>query len=116
MQGKRTEVVELSEQIGSSALLGDARLSVIFCDRATDFRICFHFAVQNDIGSAESRGPVSEWLETFSQLDEDTCRKHLSLSRNSRFVYAEGVRKTHNVQLVDPAWVAAEIQWVCGKE
>lgn len=114
MQHKDQSASELNDRLKGKQALGDGRLSVIFCDEATDLRKIYDYGVRNGNGSNEAQEALKKRLEDMSQLDERGMRKHLALSSNARFVKAVGKQKTHNVQVVDPKFVAREVEWVCG--
>lgn len=52
----------------------------------------------------------------MGQVDERGQRAHLGLSRQSRFIYAEGKAQTHNLRYVTPEVIRAEVFWVLGLE
>jgi hypothetical protein len=43
-------------------------------------------------------------------------RTDLSLSSQGKFVYAEDVVRTHNLQFVEPEFITEEIKWVLSIE
>lgn len=92
--------------------LGDAPLGVICCEEAEDMRKIYAYGLERGYGSAEAREAMRKRLEDMAELDEAGMREHLKLSRNGRFIKAEGRRRTHNVHMVDPAFVAREVEWV----
>jgi pimeloyl-ACP methyl ester carboxylesterase len=96
--------------------LGNGRLSVIFANESTDFRKIYEFAVAHGYGTEDARRRLAECLEDMEQVDERGQRVHLSLSSRSRFVYAEGKARTHNLQYVAPELIAEEVFWVVGVE
>lgn len=108
-----TAAGELNDRMKGQNLLCDGRLSVIFCDEATDVQKVYDHAVEKGHGSDEAREAVRKRLEDMSVVDETAMREHLVLSSEARLVKADGKRKTHNVQIVDPEFVAKEIKWVC---
>ncbi|KAF8849135.1 hypothetical protein BDZ45DRAFT_697803 [Acephala macrosclerotiorum] len=60
----------------------------------------------------EAREALRKRLEDMVEVDKKGQRAHLSLSSQSRFVYAEGHARTHNLQLVYPQLIAGEVRWV----
>lgn len=104
----------LKDRLDGRQALGNGRLSVIFCDESNDFGKVYKHGVEHGNGTEEAREALRKRLEGMSEIDEAAMREHLVLSSDSRFVKAEGKRKTHNVQLVDPEFVAREIEWVYG--
>lgn len=46
------------------------------------------------------------------EIDERGQRDHLNLSIQSRFVYAEDVERTHNIEFMQPKFIAREVKWV----
>lgn len=94
--------------------LGACRLSVIFANESLDFRKLYDFAVAHGYGSKETRDALAERLQDMEQVDEAGQRAHLALSSQSRFVYAEGKARTHNLQYVAPEVIAREVFWVLG--
>ncbi|OJJ45046.1 hypothetical protein ASPZODRAFT_134473 [Penicilliopsis zonata CBS 506.65] len=97
--------------IGMQAL-EDSPLSVIFGNESVDFRKIYDFSVAHGTGTEEARQRLAVRLEDMEQLDEQGQRDHLSLSSRSRFVYAEGKARTHNIQLVAPELIRDEVLWV----
>jgi pimeloyl-ACP methyl ester carboxylesterase len=93
-------------------VLGDGRLSVVFCDESVDFGKILSFAEEKGFGSEEARQALRTRLVDMSEIDEKGQRAHLRMSNRSRFVTAEGVARTHNVQFVRPELVAEEVRWV----
>ncbi|KAE9371776.1 alpha/beta-hydrolase, partial [Stipitochalara longipes BDJ] len=67
-------------------LLGDGRLSVVFCDESVDFAKVLRRAEERGIGSEEAREELRVRLEDMSAIDEQGQREHLILSSKSRFV------------------------------
>lgn len=102
----------LKDRLHGKQLLGEKRLSVIFCDESHDFRKCYEYGVRHGHGTDEAREALRKHLEDMSDVDEARMREHLVLSSNARFVKAEGKQRTHNVQVVDPDFVTREIRWV----
>ncbi len=102
----------LKEWLHGRKLLGDRRLSVLFCDESNDFKKVYEYGVKHGHGTAEEQEVIQKHLETMSADDEAAQREHLALSDNSRFCKADGKRATHNVHLVDPEWVVGQIRWV----
>ncbi|PYI10954.1 alpha/beta-hydrolase [Aspergillus sclerotiicarbonarius CBS 121057] len=85
-----TEVVNDALPEGCQAL-GDGRLSVIFANESVDFTKVYNYAVENTIGAEEARQRLA-----------------------SRFVYAEGKSRTHNIQYVTPEVIRDQVFWVLG--
>jgi pimeloyl-ACP methyl ester carboxylesterase len=104
---------EINESIREGGqVLGNGRLSVVFCDESVDFGKILRFAVERRNGSEEARETLRIRLEDMSEIDERGQRAHLGMSSRGRFVRAEGVARTHNVQFVKPELVADEVKWV----
>lgn len=93
-------------------LLGEGRLSVVFCDESVDLRKVLDCGVKHGSGSEEAREASRVRLEDMSEIDEKGQRAHLSLSSRSRFVPARGAARTNNVQMVCPELIAQEVRWV----
>lgn len=102
----------LKHRLESRRGLLTGRLSIIFCDESIDFGKVYEYGVQHGNGTEEAREALRKRLEDMSEVDEAAMREHLALSHESRFVKAEGKQRTHNVHVVDPAFVTREIQWV----
>jgi len=102
----------LWDSIRGKQLLGDKRLAVVFCDESHDFRKIHRYGVEHGYGTAEEQEIVQSHLVEMSERDEQAQRELLALSSNARFVRADGKRATHNVQVVDPEWVARQVRWV----
>lgn len=92
--------------------LGNAPLSVICCGEVEDMRKVYAYGLEHGHGSVEAREAMRKRLEDMEELDEAGMREHLKLSRNARFVMVEGRQRTHNVHVVDPEFVAREVEWV----
>ncbi|KAK3046376.1 hypothetical protein LTR09_012152 [Extremus antarcticus] len=103
---------KLRDRLRGQQLLEDHRLSVVFCDESNDFRKVYEYGVEHGNGTEEAREALRKHLEDMSAVDEAGMRQHLTLSSHARFVKAEGKRRTHNVHLVDPQFVAREISWM----
>ncbi|GKZ24240.1 hypothetical protein AbraIFM66951_002301 [Aspergillus brasiliensis] len=110
---KSMEEVNAGLPVGVQAL-GDGRLSVVFGNRSVDFRKVLEFGTANGYGTQEVRESLAKRLETMEGVDEESQRTHLSLSRQSRFVYARGKAQTHNVHYVAPELIRDEVFWVLG--
>jgi len=93
-------------------VLGDGRLSVLFCDESVDFGKILSRAEEQGIGSEEAREELRVRLRDMSQVDERGQREHLGMSSRSRFVRADGTARTHNAQFVRPEVVVEEVRWV----
>lgn len=102
----------LKKLLHGKKLLGNRRLSVIFCDESNDFQRVYDYGVKHGHGTLEEQEIVRMHLENMSVEDEAAQREQLALSSNARFVKTDGKRATHNVHLVDPEWVAQQIRWV----
>lgn len=48
----------------------------------------------------------------MGEIDEKGQQEHLSLSSQSRFIYASGVARTHNMHYVQPELIVDEVKWV----
>ncbi|OOF94078.1 hypothetical protein ASPCADRAFT_6835 [Aspergillus carbonarius ITEM 5010] len=106
---------EVNEAMPEGCLvLGDHRVSVIFANMSVDFRKIYDHAVENEIGTEDAQRQLAVRLEDMAQVDEAGQRAHLGLSRQSRFVYAEGKARTHNLQYVAPEVIRDEVFWVLG--
>lgn len=92
--------------------LGDVPLSVVCCEEAEDMRKVYAYGLEHGHGSAKAREAMRKRLEDMAELDEAGMREHLKMSRNARFVKAQGKQRTHNVHMVDPGFVAGEVEWV----
>lgn len=94
--------------------LGKAPLSVICCQEAEDMKRVYEHGLANGHGSREAREAMRKRLEDMAELDESGMKEHLSLTQEGmgRFVLAEGKQRTHNVVMVDPDFVAREVEWV----
>ncbi|RAL00759.1 alpha/beta fold hydrolase [Aspergillus ibericus CBS 121593] len=112
--------METSTQIVNDALpegcpvLGDGRLSVIFATESVDFTKLYMYAVENNVGTEDARQRLAVRLQDMGRVDEYGQRAHLGLSRQSRFVYAEGMYRTHRLQYVTPEVIRDEVTWVLG--
>lgn len=102
----------LDDSLRGKQALGQNRLCVIFCDESNDFRKVYEYGVLHGHGTAEEQETVRQHLESMSADDEAAQRTQLALSGATRFIRAEGSRATHNVHMVDPCWVARQVQWV----
>lgn len=102
----------LDDELRGWQALGRKPLCVVFCDESNDFRKVYEYGVEHGFGTAEQQEVMRRHLEKMSVEDEAAQRTQLALSENARFLKAEGKRATHNVQLVDPAWVAEQVKWV----
>lgn len=107
-----TEGRMLYDRMKGQQLLGDGRLSVIFADEANDLQKMLDYGIKHDCGSQEARDDARKHLEDMSVLDETLAREMLQWSSCARFVKTEGNLKTHNLHMVDPAFVARQIEWV----
>lgn len=107
---------QLWDSMRGKQLLGDRRLSIIFCDESHDFQKVYQYGVDHGHGTFEEQEIVRRHLVNMSREDEMAQREQLALSSNVRFVRADGKRATHNVHLVDPLWVARQIGWVLDGE
>ncbi|RAH69768.1 alpha/beta fold hydrolase [Aspergillus aculeatinus CBS 121060] len=106
---------ELNEAIPEGVqALGNGRLSVIFANESVDFGKVYAYGVEHGHGSEEARRRLAERLAVMEEMDERGQRAHLSLSSRSRFVYATGKARTHNLQLVAPEVIRDEVFWVLG--
>lgn len=74
--------------------LGDVPLSVIFAGDSTDFRKVYNHGVKHGHGTEKAKQHLAAWLRNMEQTEEFDQMVNLLLSRNSRFVYAEGKAKT----------------------
>jgi len=106
----------LNAEIGEKQLLGDGRLSIMFNNEAIDFRKIYEWGVEHGNGTEEAREELRKYLETMSEEDEKGQRAHLTLSSQGKFVYSEGIARTHNIQFVKPEAVAEQVRWVLGLE
>ena len=89
-------------------------LLVICCEEAEDMRKIYDYGLHHGRGSAEAREAMRRRLEDMAEWNEAGMREHLKLSRNARFVKAVGRQRTHNVHMMDPGFVAREVEWVYG--
>lgn len=64
------------------------------------------------MGTVEARDALAQRLLDMEDIDEMGQREHLSLSSRSRFVFAEGVARTHNMHFVMPELIVDEVRWV----
>jgi hypothetical protein len=101
----------LHSRIAGRQLLGDKPLNVLYCDTANDFRKVYEHGVHHGYGSEEAREEMRVIVENMAEVEERNMREHLSLSSRTRFVKAEGKARTHNVHIVDPEFVAREVEW-----
>ncbi|PYH92572.1 alpha/beta-hydrolase [Aspergillus ellipticus CBS 707.79] len=85
-----TELVNRELPEGAQ-VMGDNRLSVIFANESIDFGKIYDYAVKHGTGTEEARERL-----------------------RSRFVYAQGKAKTHNLQYVAPEVIRDEVFWVLG--
>ncbi|KAJ5116559.1 alpha/beta-hydrolase [Penicillium angulare] len=108
-----TEKVNCAIPEGFQAL-GDSRLSVIFGNESVDFQKVYNFGIANGFGTQEARNSLARRLEDMEKVDEEGQRAHLQMSSQSRFVYARGKARTHNLQYVEPEIIRDEIFWVLG--
>lgn len=105
-------VRNLRERLRNKQALGSAPLSVIFCDESKDFGKAYDYGIRHGNGTKDAQEALRVRLEDMSEVDEAAMREHLALSSNSRFVRAQGKAQTHNSQIVEPSFVAGEIEWV----
>ena len=92
-------------------LLADHPLSVVFCDESNDSRKAYESGVEHNNGTEEVLEKLRNHLEEMFVIDEVGMREHLAPSSCARSVKADGKRKTHQGQEVDPKGVAREILW-----
>lgn len=104
----------LNPRLECRRALGDARLSVVFCDMSRDFRRVYEWGVEHGNGTEEAREALRKRLEDMAEVNERDMRENLTLSSRSRFVKMEGKAATHNVQVVAPELVVKEVAWVLG--
>ena len=90
-----------NEKTTGKQLLGDRRLSVIFCDVSVDFRKLYEHGVQNGFGTREAQETTRKWVEDMTEGGEREQREHLSLSSQARFTDIRGKARTHNIQFVE---------------
>ena len=106
---------KVNEFIGEGdQVLGDKALSVVFANESHDFRKVYEFGVKHGYGTKEAQDLLGQRLEEMEMVDEEGQRAHLSMSSRSRFVYAEGNARTHNLQFVAPEVIRDEVFWVLG--
>ncbi|KAF2479066.1 Alpha/Beta hydrolase protein [Neohortaea acidophila] len=110
--GPGTAGRDLYERLKGRQALGDGRLSVIFADEANDLQKMLDYSIEHGCGSQKARDDARKHLENMSVLDEALARESMELSSNARFVKAEGKLKTHNLHVIDPGFVARQIEWV----
>lgn len=101
----------VKRNVRGNHILGDGRLSVIFGNGSVDLEKVYDLRVKHGIESPQAREPLRERLEDMGEIDERGQREHLNLSSQSRFVYAEGVGRTHNIQFVQLELIAREVKW-----
>lgn len=80
---------EVNEKVIGKQLLGDGRLSVVFANESVDLREVYEWGAEWGNGGPETREALRKRLEDMAEVDEKGQRAHLSLSSQSRFVYAE---------------------------
>jgi pimeloyl-ACP methyl ester carboxylesterase len=102
----------VNETVRGKQVLGDRRLSVIFGNESVDFTKVYEWGVKHGNGTPEARETLRKRLEDMGDVDEKGQRQHLSLLSDSRFMYAEGIARTHNIQVVQPKLIAKEVKWV----
>jgi hypothetical protein len=102
----------LTENVRGKQLLADGRLSVIFGNESVDMQKVYDWGVKHGNGTEEAREALRKRLEDMGEIDEEGQREHLRLSSQSRFIYASGVARTHNVHYVQPELIADEVKWV----
>lgn len=112
-------VEQCSEDVNNAlpkdhSVLGDSPLSVIFAGESTDFAKVYNRGVKHGYGTDKAKQHLAAWLRNMEQTEESDQRVNLLLSGNSRFVYAEGKAKTHNLQYVAPELISREVFWVLG--
>ena len=93
-------------------LLGNGRLSVVFSGNSVDFEKILKRAEKEGLGSEHAREEMRVRLNDFRETEERGQRDHLRLSIEARLVRPEEVARTHNIQFVDPKFVAEEVKWV----
>lgn len=103
---------KVNKKVAGKQLLRDGRLSVRFAIESIDFKKVYDWGVEHGNGTPEAREALRKRLEDMAQVDDERQRAHLSLSSQSRFIYAEEDARTHNVQLVHPQLIADEVRWV----
>ncbi|KAJ5261413.1 hypothetical protein N7478_012008 [Penicillium angulare] len=94
--------------------LGDNRLSVIFGNESIDFQKLYDFGIAHGFGTKQAQDNLARRLEDMEKVDEQGQRAHLQMSSQSRFVYARGDARTHNLQYVAPEVIRDEVFWVLG--
>jgi hypothetical protein len=102
----------VNEKVRGKQVLGDGRLSVIFGNESVDFTKVYEWGVKHGNWTPEAREALRKRLEDMGDIDEKGQRENLSLSSESRFIYAEGIARTHNIQAVQPELIAKEVKWV----
>jgi hypothetical protein len=90
----------VNEKVRDKQMLGDRRLSVIFGNESVDFTKVYEWGVEHSNGTPEAREALRKRLEDMGEIDEKGQREHLSLSTDSKFVYVEGIARTHNIQAI----------------
>lgn len=95
-------------------MLDDGRLSVDFADSSFDLRKVYEWGVGRKNGTHNARESLRRRLEDMAEVEEQSQKAHLGPSSQSRFVRAQGVARTHNVQLVQPNLISEEVRWVLG--
>lgn len=105
---------KVNEFIKGDQVLGDKPLSVIFANESHDFRKVYEFGAKHGHGTKEAQDRLRQRLEDMEKVDEEGQRAHLSMSSRSRFVYATGNARTHNLQYVAPEVIRDEVFWVLG--
>ncbi|KUJ07039.1 alpha/beta-hydrolase, partial [Mollisia scopiformis] len=109
--GMKESTDKVNKKVKGKQLLGDGRLSVIFANESVDLSKVYEWGIKNGSGTPEAREALRKRLEDMAEVDEQGQRAHLSLSSQSRFVYAEGEARTHNLQIVKPQLIADEARW-----
>jgi len=102
----------VNQAVNGKQLLGAGPLSIIFANESVDFQKVYDYSVKNGTGTSSAREAMRKRLEDMEEIDETGQRAHLGLSSQRRFVYAEGIARTHNVHFVQPQLIVDEVRWV----
>lgn len=87
-------------------------MSVIFANESVDFQKIYDWSVAQGNGTAAAREAMATRLEDMAEVEERGQRAHLSLSSASRFAYAVGDARTHNMSYSHPQLIVEEVKWI----